>query len=158
MSSYLMIKAKPKGYIDKEYSNYPVLLCLCTSPARELASDIDLPLTVSWDDKEDESTWKELSNDKLTEIIDYYNNEIKAHENILNEYNEQYAQYLHIVQTSKNTAFCKSILKEDMPDLKERIDWLKKDIEDMKYLKDKFLFISNILDENENFDLVYYLD
>lgn len=158
MSSYLMIKAKPKSFVAKEYPNYPILLCLCTSPARELASDIDLPLTVSWGDKEDESTWKALTTDKLAEIIDYYNNEIKALENILNEYNEQYAQYVHIVQTSKNTTFCKSILKEDMPELKERIDWLKEDIENIKYLKDKFLFVSDILDENEDFDLVYYLD
>ena len=45
-----------------------------------------------------------------------------------------------------------------MPELKERIEWLKKDIEEFKYLKDKFLFVSNILNENENFDLVYYLD
>lgn len=158
MSSYLMIKAKPKSFIDKDYSNYPILLCFCTSPARELASNVDLPVTISWDDKEDESTWKALTNDKLAEIIDYYNNEIKAYENALNEYNEQYAQYVNTLQTSKNTALCKSILKEDMPELKERIEWLKKDIEDIKYLKNKFLFISDILDENENFDLVYYLD
>ena len=158
MSSYLMIKAKPKSYVDKEYSNYPILLCLCTTPARELASAVDLPFTIPWDGEEDEYVWKALSNEKLAEIIDYYNNEIKAHEKILNEYNEQYAQYVHITQTSKNTAFCKSILKEDMPELKERIEWLKKEIEDLKYLKDKFLFISDILDENEEFDLVYYLD
>lgn len=176
MSSEIRVRLKAKG---QSYNNAITLLCLTTTPTRELAQAVDLvydggksTLAYELEEQTEEEIAHEkeygiytvLTKEKLDEILAYYDKEIAQLSKQLTDTN------LRIEKIEKSIPQALSVdvynaMIETVNGLVEVAEDLKKYIEEYQYLKNEWQFsVQAVFEANsacssifEEFELIYYM-
>ena len=152
MSTYLDFKLKKKGL---SVDNAPIVLTLCTTPARELADEVSF----NWDveEKDDEyKYWTVLTLDKLHEIQNVYKERLSALETDFPKYEKEKAKYIDMLPKASNKDNFEMI-EERINEIEGYIDWAKEEKRTAEYFLHDFNNLESALEDNKDFEIVYYI-
>lgn len=178
MSSQFTVKLKRKG---TSVNGAPTLMWLCTTPARELTSNVG---SIIWGDGKDSAEsikdlteydevcsmdseidsfsairWHVLDKETMSDILSWYRARVDLYKADMKDTEDYIKECRENALAAKSTEVAQmfldkvSALKEDIVDIQDSIN-------EYQDLLDKFIFVKNIVDDSDNADweLVYYVD
>lgn len=179
MSSQFTVKLKRKG---TSVNGAPTLMWLCTTPARELASNVS---SIIWGDGKDSAEsikdlteydevfgkneqendsfsairWHVLDKATLNDIIEWYRSRIQTYTNDKKDAEKEIKDLRALAVESKSVEVAQSFL-DRISSIKEVYQDIDSDIAEIQSTLNDFLFVRNIVDDSDNADweLVYYVD
>lgn len=178
MSSQFTIKLKRKG---TSVNGSPTLMWLCTSPARELTSNVS---SIIWGDGKDSAEsikdlteydevfgkdeeidsfsairWHVLDKSTLNEIIEWYRSRIQTYTNDKKDAEKEIKDLRVLAVESKSVEVAQSFL-DRISAIKEVYQDIDNDIAEIQSTLNDFLFVKDIMDDVDNADweVVYYVD
>ena len=158
---------KKVPYLEDEEHDFNIrgieLLSLCTTPCRELGSNV-VSLEYTYDKMIDGYGYaRPLTNEILDDILNYYKGQVSTYQDILKKESEQVERLENRLDRCKSVAVYERI-QEELNGYKEAVESTKEELEMYEYRLYDFNRLRNILELNTPFgkgcpyELIYTRD